>query len=153
MRAYGSFLKNTVAATVAGTAFLLLAGFGTISDTEIAGTSRTLAGDIQWHQVAPGRFLAAVKGDFKTGAHVKLIKFDAGVKTPPHKHSYSYVGVIMTGRMRHFEPGKPDTETILTPGSYYEIGAEVAHISECLEGEVCVFVTQSDGAFDLKPAK
>jgi len=118
----------------------------------MVGTSRTLAEEITWVGVAPGRSVAAVKGDFRTGAHVKLIKFVAGVKTPPHKHSYSYVGVILSGKMRHFEPGKPDTETILSAGSHYEIGAEVVHVSECLSGSECVFVTQSDGAFDLKPA-
>ena len=128
---------------------------GTLAHAEDqrASTSRTLADDISWVKVAPGRSLAAVKGNFKTGAHVKLIKFEAGVKTPPHKHTYSYVGVILSGRMRHFEPGKPETETILPASAFYEIDAEVAHISECLAGSECVFVTQSDGAFDLKPAK
>jgi len=120
---------------------------------EMESTSRTVASDIEWHEVAPGRSIAAVKGDFKTGAHVKFIKFSAGVKTAPHKHSYSYIGVILSGNMRHFEPGKPETVTVLSAGSYYEIGAEVAHISECLPGNECVFVTQSDGAFDLKAAE
>ena len=119
----------------------------------IVGTSRTVASDIQWNEVAPGRSLAAVKGDFKTGAHVKLIRFNAGIKTAAHKHSFSYIGVILSGNMRHFEPGKPETATVLSAGSFYEIGAEVAHISECLAGSECVFVTQSDGAFDLKPAQ
>jgi len=145
-------IKNNIQAGLVGLLFCALVGPANAKD-DMAGTSRMLAGDIEWNEVAPGRALAAVKGDFKTGAHVKLIKFKAGVKTPPHKHSYSYVGVILSGQMRHFEPGKPETETILSAGSYYEIGAEVAHISECLKGSECVFVTQSDGAFDLKPAK
>ncbi len=130
-----------------------LATLSTAASQQSIGSSRTVASDVVWKEVAPGRSLAAVKGNFKTGAHVKLIKFEAGVKTPPHKHSFSYVGVIMSGRMRHYEPGKPETETILPPGSFYEIPAELPHISECLAGSECVFVTQSDGAFDLKPAK
>ena len=147
-------MMNKRISMVAGISVLCSAVFTPLSASdEMDGTSRTLASDIEWHEVAPGRSLAAVKGDFKTGAHVKLIKFQAGVKTPSHKHSFSYVGVILSGNMRHFEPGKPETVTVLSTGSFYEIGAEVAHISECLPGSECVFVTQSDGAFDLKPAK
>ena len=143
-----TFLKAATVAALSGAAFMPL----TASD-HTAGTSRTLAADVVWHDVAPGRSIGTIKGDFKKDAHLKFIKFQAGIKTPPHRHSYNYVGIILSGRMRHFEPGKPETETILSAGSFYEIGAEVAHISECLAGSECLFVTQFDGAFDLKLAK
>ncbi len=116
-------------------------------------TSRTAFSDIQWDVKPGGREIAAVKGDYTTGAHIKLIRFGAGKKTPPHTHSYTYTGVVVKGTARHFEPGKPDTMTVLSPGSVWSISAGAVHISECLAGEDCVFATQSDGPFDAKLAK
>ncbi len=119
-------------------------------DTE--GTTRTTYGEIQWNEFPGERAIADVVGNFKTGPHLKFVRFGAGVKTPPHIHSHSYVGIVVQGRARHYEPGKPETETILEPGSTWSINAGVAHISECLEGAECLFATQSSGAFDSAPA-
>ena len=136
-----------------GLALLVLAG----CDVAVAGdavtpTARTAYEDVQWDIKPGGRQLAAVQGDYTKGAHIKLIRFGAGQKTPPHTHSYSYTGVVVKGQARHYEPGKPDTMTILPPGSFWMISANTPHISECLPGEDCVFATQSDGPFDVKRA-
>jgi quercetin dioxygenase-like cupin family protein len=123
----------------------------TSDDTD--GTARTTFDEIEWNVFPGGRAIADVVGNFKTGAHLKFVRFDAGVKTPPHVHSYSYTGIVVTGRARHYEPGNPATQTILEPGSTWTINAGVAHISECLEGSDCLFATQSGGAFDSAPAE
>ncbi len=115
-------------------------------------TSRTAYENIQWDVKPGGRKIAAVQGDYTQGKHIKLIHFGAGQKTPPHMHSYSYTGVVVKGKARHYEPGKPDTMTVLSPGSFWMISANTPHISECLQGEDCLFSTQSDGPFDIKRA-
>jgi hypothetical protein len=125
-------------------------GLAETDDTD--GTARTTLDDVEWHEFPGGRAIANVTGDFKTGPHLKFVRFGAGVKTPPHIHTYAYVGIVVKGRARHFEPGKPETETILEPGSTWSIGAGVPHVSECLEGSDCLFATQSGGAFDSAPA-
>ncbi len=137
--------------------FCVTAG-GLISDAfagadDTAGTTRTPFNEIEWKELPGGRALSSVKGDFTKGAHVKFIKFGAGNKTVPHTHSHSYVGIVVKGTARHYEPGKPETETILPVGSSWSISANVPHISECLPGSECIFVTQSDGPFDVKPVK
>jgi quercetin dioxygenase-like cupin family protein len=135
----------------------LLAMIGS-AQTAVAGpddterTARTIFGEIVWNEFPGGRAIADVVGDFKTGPHLKFVRFDAGVKTLPHIHSHSYVGIVVKGRARHFEPGNPSTETILEPGSTWSINAGVPHISECLAGSECLFATQSDGPFDSAPA-
>ncbi|MEP5759104.1 MAG: cupin domain-containing protein [Litoreibacter sp.] len=124
----------------------------TAGSDDTDGTTRTTHNEVEWNEFPGGRAIANVVGDFKTGAHLKFVRFDAGVKTPPHVHSHSYVGIVVKGRARHFEPGKQQTETILEPGSTWSINAGVPHISECLEGSECLFATQSGGAFDSAPA-
>lgn len=88
-----------------------------------------------------------MKGDLTKGAHIKLIKFIAGSKTPPHTHSHSYTGFVVKGKARHY---KPEAQTILSAGSSWTIPANVIHISECLEGSECIFTSHLDGAFYSK---
>jgi quercetin dioxygenase-like cupin family protein len=114
-------------------------------------TKRTSFSEIKWKDLPGGRGLAHVKGDFTKGAHIKLIKFSAGNKTPLHTHSHSYTGIVVKGVARHYEPNNPETETTLPAGSFWSVPANVPHISECLLGSECIFATQSDGAFDVKP--
>ena len=116
------------------------------------GSTQVSFDEIVWDVRPNGRTLANIKGDFKTGPHTKIIKFSAGQKTKPHIHSYSYVGVVVKGVAKHFEPGKPETEKILPTGSFWKIPAGLVHISECLPQEDCVFVTQQEGRFDVQAA-
>ena len=118
-----------------------------------AGTSRTAVGDIKWGKTPFGPDAAAVSGDFTKGKHISLIRFPAGMKTPLHTHTYDYVGIVITGKARHYEPGKPETETVLEPGSHWFIKGGVPHISECLAGQDCIFALYQDDAFDFLPAK
>lgn len=144
------FLVRSLALSlcIVGASAIAVAGS---DDTQ--GTSRTPFDQIEWETQPSGRVMANIKGDFKTGPHIKFIKFQAGAKTPPHIHSYDYVGIVVKGTARHYEPGKPETMAILPAGSNWSISANVPDISECLPGEDCIFVTQSDGPFDVKPVK
>jgi quercetin dioxygenase-like cupin family protein len=117
------------------------------------GTTRTPVGDIKWLDTGFGPQASPVVGDFTKGKHVSLIKFKAGFKTPLHTHSHDYVGIVVTGKARHFEPGKPETETVLTPGSTWSVKGNVPHISECLDGEDCIFALSQDAAFDIHPVQ
>lgn len=132
----------------------ILSVFGTpalAGQDDTQATKRTPFSDIKWKELPGGRGLAHVQGDFTKGAHIKLIKFSAGNKTAIHTHSHSYTGIVVKGVARHYEPNKPETETILPAGSHWTIPANVPHISECLKGSECIFATQSNGAFDVKP--
>lgn len=152
---YGNIVVKPLSVLRHSMVLLLLVGLAQpvlAESDDTDGTSRTPVGEIQWYEFPGGRALANVAGDYKEGAHLKFVRFGAGVKTPAHTHSYSYVGIVVKGRARHFEPGNPLTETILEPGSTWSIKAGVPHISECLEGSECLFATQSDGPFDSKPA-
>jgi quercetin dioxygenase-like cupin family protein len=118
----------------------------------VAHSTQVPFDDIVWDVQPNGRTLANIKGDFKTGPHTKIIKFSADQKTAPHTHSYGYVGVIVKGVAKHFEPGKPETEKVLPAGSFWKVPAGVVHISECLPQQGCIFVTQQEGFFDVQAA-
>jgi len=92
-------------------------------------STRTSFSEVKWKELSGGRAVAQVKGDMTKGAYIKLLKFSAGSKTPPHTHSHSYTGFVVN---RHYEPSKPETQTILSAGSFWTIPANVIHISECI---------------------
>jgi len=147
--------KNVVTGALYSAALLALIGLAqpaVAESDDTDGTTRTTYDEVTWNEFPGGRAIADVVGEFRTGPHLKFVRFDAGVKTPAHVHSFGYVGIVIQGRARHYEPGNPATETILEPGSTWSIGAGVPHISECLEGSECLFATQSEGAFDSAPA-
>ena len=115
-------------------------------------TTRTPVSELKWKKLPNGRQVSAVHGDMKKGAHTTFIKFTPGMKTAPHTHSNDYVGVVVKGTARHYEPGKPETETVLPAGSHWAVPAHIVHISECLPGSECIFSIRQDAAFDIKPA-
>ena len=129
---------------------LCLIAFSSFANNKTS--TRTTYSDIKWKELPGNRAIANIQGDFTKAAHLKFIKLNAGDKTQAHIHSHSYTGIVVTGTARHYEPSKPETQTVLPVGSYWTIPANVVHISECLPGNDCIFVTQSDGAFDIKLA-
>jgi quercetin dioxygenase-like cupin family protein len=129
----------------------------TSSGLAIAGearvSTRTPVSELSWTEVSKGRSISPIYGDLKTGKHITFIRFAPGMKTEPHTHSNDYVGVLVKGTMRHYQPGLPKTETVLPAGSHWAIPGEVAHISECLPGSECVFAIYQEAPFDRKPVK
>lgn len=116
-------------------------------------SARTTVSDLSWTNVSEGRSVSPIYGNMKTGKHITFIKFTPGMKTEPHTHSNDYVGIVVKGTMRHYQPGFPKTETLLPAGSHWSMPSEVVHISECLSGSECVFAIYQEAAFDRKPAK
>jgi len=116
-------------------------------------STRTTVGELKWSEVSNGRSVSPVYGDMKAGKHITFIKFAPGLKTAPHTHSNDYVGIVVKGTARHYQPGFPETETVLATGSHWAIPANVVHISECLSGSECVFAIYQEAAFDRKRVK
>ena len=114
--------------------------------------TRTPAQEIAWGETPFGPLAAPVSGDFSAGQHITFIKFPAGMQTPVHTHSHSYVGIVISGVTRHFEPGKPETKVDLPAGSHWSIPAGLSHVSECLPGTDCVMAIYQDESFDFHPA-
>ena len=146
-----NYLKPTFVALCILT--LCIVGTAVITSADGAKSTRLPASALQWTTLPNGRQVSPVSGDMKTGAHITFIKFTPGMKTAPHIHSNDYVGIVVKGTARHYEPGKPETETVLPAGSHWAIPANVVHISECLPGSECVFAINQNAAFDVKPAK
>lgn len=139
-------------AGIFGACLLMHAGLG-LAEGDIRKSTRTTVSDLNWKNASEGRSVSPVYGDMKTGKHITFLKFAPGLKTEPHTHSNDYVGIVIKGTMRHFQPGFPETETQLPAGSHWSIPADVVHISECLPGSECMFAIYQEAAFDRKVVK
>ena len=117
----------------------------------LQGTKHTPSTKLKWTKAPFGPDVAPVAGDFTSGEHITYVKFTAGMKTPIHIHSANYVGVVISGVSRHWEPGKPNTRKRLSAGSHWRVKANIPHISECLPGLECVFALYQKEAFDFIP--
>lgn len=113
--------------------------------------TRTPAAEIAWDETPFGPLASSVSGDFSAGQHITFIKFPAGMQTPIHTHSHDYVGIVISGVTRHYEPGKPETEVDLPAGSHWSVPAGLSHISKCLPGTDCVMAIYQDESFDFHP--
>ena len=134
-------------------AYLLMHAGLSLAEGDIRKSTRTTVSDLNWKNVSEGRSVSPVYGDMKTGKHITFLKFAPGLKTEPHTHSNDYVGIVVKGTMRHYQPGFPETETLLPVGSHWSIPADVVHISECLPGSECMFAIYQEAAFDRKVVK
>jgi beta-alanine degradation protein BauB len=141
---------KTTTKTIAG-ALVLLGAIAGIAGADEAATGRTEAKDVKWFETGFGPMAAAVYGDLSKGQHLTMVKFAPGMKTPVHIHSADYIAVVVQGQWKHFEPGKPETETVLGPGSHWFIKGDAKHISECVGPEECISVVMQEKPFDYKP--
>ena len=136
---------------------LALLGFSVIilscdangQDQETHEATHTAANEVQWGPTPFGPEASPVSGDFSTGGHVTFMRIGAGIQTPLHVHSHSYVGIVVKGTMRHWLPGFPETEKDLPAGSHWSIPANAEHVSACLEGEDCIAAVIQDEFFDF----
>ena len=110
--------------------------------------THTVANDISWNALPDGRATAAIHGDMQSGEHISYVRFPPGMRTATHTHSNTYVGIIVKGTARHFEPQSAESEIWLPPGSFYRVPAGVAHVSECSSGSECIFAIHQHGPFD-----
>ena len=114
------------------------------------------AGDLKWTDLdptgAPGVKIADVWGDHAKGAFGAFVKFPAGFATPLHTHTNAFKIVIVSGTFVQVPDGKPEFR--LGPGSYMmQPGGNYRHTTACDKASDCVFFTQANGKFDLKPVE
>ncbi|HUS23921.1 MAG TPA: DUF4437 domain-containing protein [Candidatus Binatia bacterium] len=111
------------------------------------------AGDIQW-QPGPteGTHLANLWGDWRKNAPFgTLVRFDAGVMHPLHRHTRTLRIVVLSGTFVHQPEG--GTETRLGPGSYVLQRGGLNHVSGCAPETECEFFMSSNGKFDFIPVE
>lgn len=112
------------------------------------------AADLKWSDLdpagAPGVKVADLWGDHRNGAFGALFKLPAGFAAPLHTHSHDMKVVIVSGTYIQAPEGKPEFR--LGPGSYLmQPGGSYKHTTSCAPESDCVFLVESNGAFDLKP--
>lgn len=118
-----------------------------------SGVSYTAVEDICWNELPDGRATASVHGDMRSGEHLSYVRFPAGYRTLPHTHTHPYVGVVVSGQARHFEPDERQPNAWLGPGSHYRVPGGVVHVSECSSESDCIFAIHQHEAFDRQLVK
>jgi hypothetical protein len=99
-----------------------------------------------------GTQVAKLWGDWmKGGPYGVLVKFDAGLMNPLHKHTQTLKIVVLSGTFVHQPAG--GVETKLGPGSYLVQAGGQNHVSGCAPGADCEFFMTSGDKFDLILAK
>ncbi|MDP9360064.1 MAG: DUF4437 domain-containing protein [Acidobacteriota bacterium] len=121
---------------------------------------KTMKKDVVWPADAikwedgplKGSHVAKLWGDWmKGGPYGVLVKFDAGLMNPLHKHTQSLKIVVLSGTFVHQPAG--GVETRLGPGSYLMQASGMNHVSGCAPGADCEFFMTSGDKFDLILAK
>ena len=79
-----------------------------------------------------------------------MVRLPAGTTSPAHTKSATMFGLMLEGEMTHATPDVTHPVTI-GPGAYYEIPANLPHISACVSTTPCVTLLYQDGAFDFLP--
>lgn len=143
--------KHTLLATALYVCIVTFSSLALAGETRMS--TRASVNELSWKEVSKGRSISPVYGDMKTGKHITFIKFAPGMKTVPHIHSNDYVGIVVKGTARHYQPDFPENETVLPAGSHWAIPGGVVHISECLRGSECIFAIYQEAPFDRKPVK
>jgi anti-sigma factor ChrR (cupin superfamily) len=109
------------------------------------------AGDLDWTELpdSGGVRYANTRGDLAgDGPYEAFVEFPAGADNPFHTHSADLPTVVLDGT---FYAEIDGTRTEYGPGSYYDLPADLQHLSGCTAEKDCLlFQYQSDG-FDLVP--
>jgi hypothetical protein len=92
--------------------------------------------------------LLDIYGNGKTGQHGTFMRFTPGFFSHVHTHTYDYYGVVITGVVENYNPGKPQVK--MGPGSYwYQKGLE-PHITACVSKEPCLTWVVQSQKFDVQ---
>ena len=107
------------------------------------------ADNLKWEDgPLKGTHVVKLWGDWmKGGPYGVLIKFDAGLMNPLHKHTQTLKIVVISGTFVHQPEG--GAETKLGPGSYLLQAGGKNHVSGCAAGAECEFFMTSADKFDL----
>lgn len=120
-----------------------------------AATIKPAAG-LAWTPLVPelgarGPQISVVFGDIKKGPVGLLLKQPAGARPGPHTHSSDYWGVVVSGAVQDFAPGKEASAAALAPGSWWKQPGKAAHDNHCSETSECVVFVYFPGGFDFAP--
>lgn len=108
-------------------------------------------GDVAFVEISPFARFASAQGDFGSGAHGTFGIFGEGATSPPHTHTETYYGVVLSGQMNN-PFGTEDAPPTLTPGSFWSVPADEQHVTACLSpDQECRFFFHSGSAFDFLP--
>lgn len=97
----------------------------------------------------PGAEYHLVREDPATNGITALVRFPSGYEVPLHTHSCSETFVLLKGRLEVREGGAART---LSAGDYAVLPAGTAHALKAKGWGKTVFVTTTDGPYDLKAA-
>ncbi|MEX0367911.1 MAG: cupin domain-containing protein [Ruegeria sp.] len=105
---------------------------------------------LDWATTPEGVAFAPLSGDRMTEPYFAMVRLPAGTVSPLHKKSADMFGLMLEGEMTHTTR---DTENPVTigAGAYYEIPADLAHVSACVSAVPCVTLLYQNGAFDFRP--
>jgi len=111
------------------------------------------AESLQWEDgPVKGTHVAKLWGDWtKGGPYGVLIKFDAGLMHPLHRHSNTLKIVVLKGMFVHQPEG--GAETKLGPGSYLLQAGGKNHVSGCSAETECEFFMSSGDKFNFIPVE
>lgn len=120
-----------------------------------AGTGKaayTPTTNLKWYEsgIPGGVTVSPIFGDIAKTEHLSFVRFPAGTKVPMHIHNTDYVGVVVSGNMRHPVKGQIETNILLPPGSHWSIPANLEHETECLPGVECIALMYQKNHFDYK---
>ncbi|MFL4470637.1 cupin domain-containing protein [Tateyamaria armeniaca] len=120
----------------------------------LAGPNITLspAQSLSWETTPEGVAFAALSGDRWSEAYFAMVRLPAGTTSPPHVKSADMFGVMIEGQMTHATADQ-ENPTIIGPGSYYHVPANLPHVSACVSATPCVTMLYQDGAFDFVPVQ
>jgi anti-sigma factor ChrR (cupin superfamily) len=122
---------------------------------EEPGTIVTYPEDLKWEAVGPldengkGIFVSVLYGDLETkGPMHVLMKYSAGVKAPPHRHSGDYSAVVVSGNFRHFLASEHEYQVLTAGATWFQKG-NVVHQDCCVGPEDCILTIFWPQGFDV----
>lgn len=104
---------------------------------------------LDWTTTPEGVAFAPLSGDRWTEPYFAMVRLPSGTISPVHTKSASMFGLVIEGQMTHAAPGIDATP--IGPGSYFEVPAQMPHVSACVSDTDCVTMLYQDGAFDFVP--
>ena len=111
------------------------------------GITLTPAAEFDWETTPEGVAFAALSGDRWSEPYFAMVRLPAGKISPRHTKSAAMFGMMLEGEMTHTSMAGADTP--IGPGSYYQIPADMPHVSACVSTVDCVTLLYQDGAFDF----
>lgn len=124
----------------------------TTTQTPAAGPLLSFpAADLAWRELPDtgGIRVADVRGNITgSGPYEAFVKFPAGKDNPMHIHTSDLPTVVLAGTFYAVIDGK---RTQYPAGSYYNLPADLPHLSGCESGTECLLFQYQSDHFDLVP--